>query len=347
MEKPVDYQYLEQMIAGAVTRIEREEYHLESIKRSRTAIADNFFYNLTHSFPGDAQYYLKDYFPYLGINLHGGYYVSIVIDIEISDSIRQTYGLEKYVVCQMSLKDDVTAVFGGCALFQILMKHNRLILILGMDSDSKAEEERLIRLLCKKDMAGILSYTRQLSELFSDLTDKRRVFVIVYSISNRILKFLYDIDLNDEELQQQVISIYQNMDRYNSRDDICERLYQICGEICSQLKQSVDSYYQQICQSVLEFIKQNYANPELGLNELALYINISNAHLSSIFKSVTGLSASDASTRMEAAKLLLRNTRLSIEEISERVGFTNQYYFSACFKKKSEMTPSTYRDLPE
>jgi len=39
----------------------------------------------------------------------------------------------------------------------------------------------------------------------------------------------------------------------------------------------------------------------------------------------------------------LHNSKLTIKEISEKVGYANQYYFSACFKKKTDMTPSTYR----
>ena len=58
VEKPVDYEYLAKLVSDAVIQIEREQYHLESIKRSRPAIVENFFYNLTHSFPGDAQYSL-------------------------------------------------------------------------------------------------------------------------------------------------------------------------------------------------------------------------------------------------------------------------------------------------
>lgn len=39
--------------------------------------------------------------------------------------------------------------------------------------------------------------------------------------------------------------------------------------------------------------------------------------------------------RIEATCNLLKNTNLSLKEISFKVGYSNQYYFSSCFKKKT------------
>ena len=47
--------------------------------------------------------------------------------------------------------------------------------------------------------------------------------------------------------------------------------------------------------------------------------------------------------RIETACNLLKNTNLSLKEISAKVGYSNQYYFSSCFKKKTGQTPSSYR----
>ena len=44
-----------------------------------------------------------------------------------------------------------------------------------------------------------------------------------------------------------------------------------------------------------------------------------------------------------AAKNLLLHTSLSIKEISERLGYSNQHYFSALFKQKCLMSPLQYR----
>ena len=47
---------------------------------------------------------------------------------------------------------------------------------------------------------------------------------------------------------------------------------------------------------------------------------------------------------MERAKLALRNTSESIQQISERLGFGSVSYFSAQFRKAVGQTPSDYRN---
>ena len=47
--------------------------------------------------------------------------------------------------------------------------------------------------------------------------------------------------------------------------------------------------------------------------------------------------------RINTAKLLLRNSTLSIEEIATQTGFTDHNYFSKYFKKKVGVSPSRFR----
>jgi AraC-like DNA-binding protein len=49
------------------------------------------------------------------------------------------------------------------------------------------------------------------------------------------------------------------------------------------------------------------------------------------------------SLRLSLAKELLQNSRLSLEMIAEQSGFSDQYYFSRCFKKHIGITPGQYR----
>ena len=47
--------------------------------------------------------------------------------------------------------------------------------------------------------------------------------------------------------------------------------------------------------------------------------------------------------RVSAAKSLLVNSNISIGEISSRIGFDDQYYFSRIFKKMTGVSPRKYR----
>lgn len=99
-------------------------------------------------------------------------------------------------------------------------------------------------------------------------------------------------------------------------------------------------------QSVLaiDYLKENYGNPNLSLNHICEYLNISTSRFSSIFKEATGKTFTEVLTaiRMERAKQLLRQTSLKNYEIAEKVGFSDPHYFSIAFKKMTGKTPKEY-----
>ena len=84
----------------------------------------------------------------------------------------------------------------------------------------------------------------------------------------------------------------------------------------------------------------------LCLSDIARHANISPAYLSSLYKKVSGQSISDTITslRIDSACRYLKETNLSLKEISNKCGYANQYYFSNSFKKKLGISPSAYRE---
>ncbi len=94
----------------------------------------------------------------------------------------------------------------------------------------------------------------------------------------------------------------------------------------------------------MEYIEDNYGDPNLNLNQICDYLNISTSRFSSIFKEATGKTFVEVltSVRMERAKSLLRKTSLKNYEIAEKVGFSDPHYFSIAFKKMTGKTPKEY-----
>lgn len=79
--------------------------------------------------------------------------------------------------------------------------------------------------------------------------------------------------------------------------------------------------------------------------ELAKELHLSPAHFSRLFRKTTGQSPLDflVETRLARARHLLRETRLSIGDIAERLNYSDVYFFSRQFKQKTGLPPLAYR----
>ncbi len=108
---------------------------------------------------------------------------------------------------------------------------------------------------------------------------------------------------------------------------------------------SASKKYNNVVDTVINYIDEHYADEELSLNFLASYVNFSPNHLSMMFSQQTGVSFIKYLTdyRMNKAKELLRCTNKRSVDISIEVGYKDPHYFSYCFKKYQGVTPTQYR----
>lgn len=96
--------------------------------------------------------------------------------------------------------------------------------------------------------------------------------------------------------------------------------------------------------NVITDIRDHYME-DISLTSLSAKYNISMGHLSKMIKENLQVNFSDyiASLRIQRAKELLRDDSLSIQEISEIVGYNDYFYFTKVFKKVEGISPSKYR----
>lgn len=107
--------------------------------------------------------------------------------------------------------------------------------------------------------------------------------------------------------------------------------------------------YSHATRSTLKHLSENYRDPDLSLEVIAGYVNISPAYLSSLFKKDTGrnLKRVIIEVRMEQAQRLLTDTNLTIARISESIGYRSANYFAKLFQKETGLTPHQYRERGE
>lgn len=101
---------------------------------------------------------------------------------------------------------------------------------------------------------------------------------------------------------------------------------------------------------VVEEIKKAIHDGFAGVmdnRKLAEDLKMSSNYIGQVFKKETGKTIKEYLTavRIEAAKKLLKNSRLMIYEIAFQTGFKDEHYFSSVFKGETGMSPSEYRDL--
>jgi len=91
-------------------------------------------------------------------------------------------------------------------------------------------------------------------------------------------------------------------------------------------------------------LHEHYAS-KIVAADLASMFGFSPKYFGTIFKKATGLTVSEylLNIRLDHAKRLLSTTTLSIEEIGEKVGLSDSYYFSKVFKKREGIPPGQYR----
>jgi len=93
---------------------------------------------------------------------------------------------------------------------------------------------------------------------------------------------------------------------------------------------------------VIEYIHANL-DQNLTLAELSFIANMSPYHFARTFKQATGMAPHQyvLHTRIERAKSLLLQGKLSIAEVAMRVGFFDQSHFTRYFKRIVGVTPQT------
>ena len=97
--------------------------------------------------------------------------------------------------------------------------------------------------------------------------------------------------------------------------------------------------------AIIEYINNNYTSPDITIEEISkkFFFNIS--YLTRIIKEKTGSSPKKIiiDLRMKTALELLNTKKYTIADVSEIIGYKNQFYFSREFKEYYGVSPINYK----
>ncbi len=113
----------------------------------------------------------------------------------------------------------------------------------------------------------------------------------------------------------------------------------------SEPTKKIGLFEQDFIEVMNKHIYENIDDSSFTVEQLAAKLNISRVQLYRKIKSILNISISDyiLNIRLEKAKILLNESKLSISDVAYSVGFSSPSYFSSSFKSKFGKTPKLFR----
>jgi len=99
-----------------------------------------------------------------------------------------------------------------------------------------------------------------------------------------------------------------------------------------------------VIEKAKNYIMKNY-NKKITLEEICEEVYLTQSYFSYLFKKVTGGTYIDfvQNKRIHEAKKLLKDSKIKIYEVGERIGYNDYKYFAVQFKKITGVSPGEYR----
>ncbi|MBW7453302.1 response regulator [Paenibacillus sepulcri] len=128
-------------------------------------------------------------------------------------------------------------------------------------------------------------------------------------------------------------------------------LHDIVDFALQTLHRHFDEYQKQkgtrrIVREVIRYIQASYADEALSIQKICGHTFLTPAYLCSLFKLHTNQTINGYLTeyRINKAKSLMSDSKLTIQQIAVLVGYSNSNYFAKVFRKMVGMTPTEYRE---
>jgi len=107
-----------------------------------------------------------------------------------------------------------------------------------------------------------------------------------------------------------------------------------------------EDYDEHITRDVIAYLRENISG-SLSMDDIAKRLSYTKSYLCRQFKSVTGetVMAYFTKLKIKAAKKMLRESGMSIAEISQSLAFDTPNYFTKTFKRVTGYTPMQYKKM--
>lgn len=162
----------------------------------------------------------------------------------------------------------------------------------------------------------------------------------------RLIDFIYNFSLEYNIIFDEVIESRSSfMQNASNICVFCDLLKHMVNHISNIFERRRNSKNHELIENVKKYVTLNISDNNISLETVSCHFGISSAHLSRIFKEISGMNFIDfvINQKLEYAMKKLLTTDLTVDSISKLVGYSNTQYFISKFKSKYGKTPNRFR----
>jgi two-component system, response regulator YesN len=204
-------------------------------------------------------------------------------------------------------------------------------------------ESRLINMVKNGDKQEV---EKLLAVIYAENFTKRRLSAsllrhLMHELHGTLVRIIESYH-DDNEAKNALVEI----DMQKSIQEVHDAVFGVYSLLCDEVARKRDNRNNILKGKVLEYINQNYMHSEFSITMLAARFKMSETYIYQFFKENMDDTFAGylENLRAEKACHLLTTTDLSIEEISEQVGYTSGHSFRRAFKRYKGIIPSSYRE---
>lgn len=149
---------------------------------------------------------------------------------------------------------------------------------------------------------------------------------------------------SDEQEKRVLDEKIEALNSLRAVEPLCAEMTALVMHLCQMVRRYSSERAIGFAERIAAYIDEHYTDPNLNITAIAEVMGVSSKTVSTRFRQATGEGILDyiAKVRVEHAKHIARDQQLSVERISEMVGYTSVKTFRRAFAKVEGATPGRF-----
>lgn len=211
------------------------------------------------------------------------------------------------------------------------------------ESDKSKINDKLIKLRNYITSGDITETVKLLDSLEDTFSEGGYNIINAFQVYNIVM--YYNVAINNSAFEELLYNYEQLINMFTNFKEMLTYLKSVIKQNDTPVQGNISDVRNENLRNILEYVADYYGE-DISIQSISKKFTVNPCYLSQLFKRETGMTFTDYITdlRIKNACTLLQNTEMTINEVAEKVGFNDYYYFTRVFKKVTGSTPSQCRE---